>query len=395
MTPVKNRILFVHNAYQQRGGEDSVVDSELELLTKHGHAVELFSRHNDAIIGKSKMVLAADTIWSVHSARDFREMLAQFKPDVVHVHNTFPLISPAIYWEAAKLRIPVVQTLHNFRLLCPQAMLLRNHQVCEDCMGSLPWRGVVHGCYRNSRLQTAVLTTMLGTHRLLGTWQNKITRYIALNAFCRDKFIQGGLPADKISIKPNFVDFPQPLDVARKGFLYVGRLSKEKGIEVLAQAMQTSPDLCLQVAGTGEESSVIQSIAGVEMLGALPQEAIRQAMGRAVALVIPSIWYENFPRTLVESFASGLPVIASRIGALAELVQEGVTGLLFEAGNATDLAAKLAWAQAHPAEMASMGQRARTLYEAEFTPEKNYQQLIQIYQAAIAAARQNVPKRLQ
>ena len=233
-----NRILIVHNSYRQYGGEDSVVDAELALLRDHGHEVELYLRHNDELGAMAKGHAALDALWSSRTSRDTSETIAIFHPDVIHVHNTFPLISPSLYWAAARADVPVVQTLHNFRLLCPQAMFLRNGNVCEDCLSRIPWRGVVRSCYRNSWKQSAVLTSMLVLHWAMGTWRQKVTRYIALNEFCRYKFIEGGLPPERIVVKPNFVhtshsDFDGP----REGFLFVGRLSEEKGVHTLVKAL--------------------------------------------------------------------------------------------------------------------------------------------------------------
>jgi glycosyltransferase involved in cell wall biosynthesis len=381
------KIIVAHNSYQNKGGEDSVMEAELALLLERGHSVELFHRHNDAIHQMSGSSAALQAVWSMPVAKDFEALLRSFKPDVVHVHNTFPLISPAIYWVAGRLGVPIVQTLHNFRLLCPQAMFLRDGKVCEDCLGKVPWRGAAHGCYRNSKLQSTVLASMLTLHRALGTYHEKITRYIALNQFCRNKFIEGGLPSERIVIKPNFVDFEAPVSVARDGFLFVGRLSVEKGIDVLAQAAKASVNTRIRVAGTGPESRLLVSVPGITALGALSIDSVRSEMSQAMALVLPSIWYENFPRTLVEAYACGLPVIASRIGALADLVTDGVTGLLFDPGNPPELAKKLLWAQQHPAEMAQMGCKSRAKYEAEFTAERNYQQLMAIYADAIHAVK--------
>lgn len=378
------RVLVVHNAYQQRGGEDAVVADEMSLLRNHGNNVELFSRHNDEVEGANRLLLAAETIWSTRSARKLDDNLTIRRPDVIHVHNTWPLISPSIYWKATQLGIPIVQTLHNFRLNCPQAMFLRNNQICEDCLGHLPWRGVLRSCYRHSTAQSAVLATMLVTHRALGTWQDKVTRYIALNHFCRNKFIEGGLPAGKIVVKPNFVDFAPPKETPRNGFLFVGRLSPEKGVRVAVDAVRSIPGCELRVAGSGPEQSILSDHSGITALGMLDAEAIRQEMQSAVALVLPSLWYENFPRTLVEALACGLPIIASRLGAMAELVDDGVTGLLFEPGNPAALAEKIIWAMAHTAEMAQMGRQARICYEQSYTAEQNYTQLMAIYQEAIA-----------
>jgi len=377
------RVLIAHNAYQHRGGEDSVVEAEMVLLRQHGHAVEIYSRHNDDIGALSISSLARRTFWSSRTVEDVSRLIQAFQPDVIHSHNTFPLISPSLYWAAERAGVPVVQTLHNFRLMCLNALFLREGRVCEDCMGHLPWRGVARACYRGSRAASAVLAGMLALHRELGTYRNKVARYIALNEFCRGKFIEGGLPAERVLVKPNFVDFAAPQPAPRAGLLFVGRLSIEKGMATLAAAMALLPDAQLRVAGDGPEAGLLDGMAGVAKLGSLPGEAVRQEMSHAAVLVVPSIWYENFPRTLVEAFACGLPVIASRIGALAELVRDGETGLLFEPGNPRDLADKMAWALAHPELMAAMGRNARAQYETEFSAEVNYRRLMEIYQEAI------------
>lgn len=384
----KLRILVVHNAYQHRGGEDTVVESEVALLSAHGHAVETWFRNNDDVRSMSSLALARQTLWSDRTEREVAERVRRFRPDVIHAHNTFPLISPSLFWAAERAGVPVVQTLHNFRLMCLNALFLREGKVCEDCMGRLPWRGVARACYRGSRPASAALAGMLALHRGLGTYRNKVARYIALNGFCRDKFIEGGLPADRVVVKPNFVDFDAPLAVPRAGVLFVGRLSVEKGVATLAAAKARLPDARLRVAGDGPESDLLEGVAGVARLGSLPGEMVRVEMSRAVALVVPSICYENFPRTIVEAFACGLPVIASRIGALADIVTDGETGLLFEPGNPRDLADKLAWAQANPERMAEMGRKARAQYEAEFSAEVNYRRLIEIYDGVLAERRQ-------
>jgi glycosyltransferase involved in cell wall biosynthesis len=382
------RILIAHNAYQHRGGEDMVVESEIALLRSNGDEVAEFRRDNNEVAGLPKPLLAANTLWSGCTVDEVTRLIATFKPDVIHAHNTFPLISPSLYWAAERAGIPVVQTLHNFRLLCLNALFLREGKVCEDCMGRLPWRGVVRKCYRDSAAQSALLAGMLTLHRGLGTYRNKVARYIVLNNFCRQKFIEGGLPAERIVVKPNFVDFPSPEDMPRRGFLFVGRLSAEKGVKTLVQTASLLADPALRVAGDGPEAHMLQGIAGVTHLGSLTGTAVRQEMNSAVGLVLPSICYENFPRTIVEAFACGLPVIASHLGAMADLVEDGETGLLFEPGNAADLAQKMAWAQENPDHMAKMGRNARAKYEAEFTAERNYELLMGIYGEAIRSLAQ-------
>ena len=379
------KILVAHNAYQLRGGEDSVVDSEIALLRQRGHTVLEYRRSNDDIGGMGRLRVAADTLWSRRTSAELSALLRQERPQLLHVHNTFPLISPSLYWAAAAAGVPVVQTLHNFRLLCPQAMLLREGSVCESCLGRAPLPGVVHGCYRGSRAQTAVLAGMLMLHRGLGTWAHKVDRYIALDESCRAKFIQGGLPAERLVVKPNFVDLPAPQPLPRSGLLFVGRLSAEKGMAVLADAAQGLPAGSLRVVGSGPQAQPLVDRASVVALGALSAAQVVQHMASCLALVIPSICFESFPRTLVEAFACGTPVLVSRIGALAGIVEDGVTGLHVTPGDAADLAAKMRWALANPERMADMGRAARLTYERLYTPDVNYRQLMDIYGQAIAA----------
>lgn len=379
------RVLVVHNQYRQAGGEDAVVAEEYALLKRNRLSVELYQRYNEQINDTPQLRVAVDTLWSRQTVEEISALIERFQPDVIHAHNTFPLISPSLYYAAAKYRVPVVQTLHNFRLFCVQAMFMREGKVCEDCLGTLPWRGVVRRCYRDSMAQSAAVVSMQGLHRLLGSYRYKVTRYIALNQFCRDKFIEAGLPAERISVKPNFIDLPAPAELYRSGALFVGRLSAEKGIGVLAQAAKLYPQAVIGVIGSGPQQQQIEGIHNLYQLGWQQPTAIYEQMERATYLVMPSVWYENFPRTLVEAFACGLPVIASRLGAMAELVRDGETGLLFEPGNAQDLADKMRWADAHPEAMRSMGNAARLEYEQKFTSSINFSQLMNIYRKAMHA----------
>ena len=382
-------ILIAHNRYQHRGGEDSVVDAEAALLRENGHDVLLYHRDNDELPGMGAADVAASVLWCRRTGNDISTLCRHFQPDVIHAHNTFPLISPSLYWAAARCGVPMIQSLHNFRLLCPQAILLRDGNVCEQCIGKLPWRAVRYRCYRDHALQSAATAAMLALHRMAGSYRKRVTRYITLNAYCRDKFIAGGLPPEKLCIKPNFIDVPAltagPIDGLRNsgGGLYIGRLSKEKGIEVLLRAHGLTPSVPVDVIGDGPLQATTVAHFGLRAHGFMPLPEVLARMQAARYLLVPSICHETAPRTIVEAYACGLPVIASRLGSLAAMVRDGLTGLLFDPGNAVDLAEKMRWANAHPHAMAQMGRAARTEYEQQYTPQRNYRMLMTIYQAAI------------
>jgi glycosyltransferase involved in cell wall biosynthesis len=381
------RVLIAHAYYRQRGGEDVVVEQEAALLEDRGHAVARLTVSNHDIDETRRAITAFKTLWSAQANAELARLIATFQPDVIHVHNTFPSLSPSIYWTAASHRIPLVQTLHNFRLLCPQAMLLRDGNVCEDCVGHIPWRAVVHGCYRDSSAQSAVSAGVLMLHRSLGTFRHKITRYIALNEFCRRKFIAGGLAENRIMVKPNFADVPKPDEpTLRRGALFAGRIAAEKGIHVLLDALELLPQLPVQVVGAGPELGRVALHANITVRGWLEQSDLYATMRRCAYLVLPSIWYENSPRVLIEAFGCGLPVIASRLGALAELVDDHKTGLLFDPTSASGLATAIRWAERHPREMRAMGQQARRVYENLYSPDRNHQLLVDVYREAIASS---------
>lgn len=381
------KLLLVHNSYQQPGGEDQVVTSELELLASHGHEVLRYTAHNDAVSQLSKLSLGLRTSWSRTTYREMRAVLRRERPQLVHVHNTLPLLSPAVYYAAGAAGVPVVQTLHNYRLLCPQALLLRRQRICEDCVGRrVAWPGIVHACYRHSRSATSAVVVMLSVHRFLGTWTGRVSRYIALTEFMRQKLIAGGLPEKQIVVKPNFVA-PDPGMGNHCGryALFVGRLSPEKGIRTLLRAWEAvGRRMPLKIAGDGPLQDLARgSPPGVEWLGRVRHEDVLGLMKRASILVFPSECYEGFPTTIAEAFATGLPVVASHLGAMAEIVQDRQTGLFFTPGDATDLAAKIELALDYPDELIGMGRRARGEYEAKYTAERNYRLLREIYQVVL------------
>jgi glycosyltransferase involved in cell wall biosynthesis len=381
------RVLVVHNRYRHRGGEDSVAESEIALLRAHGHEVELYTRDSRELEALGPLDASAQALWSRRTAAEIGALCAAFRADLVHAHNTFPLISPSLYWSAFRAGVPVVQTLHNYRLLCVQGMFRLHDRICEDCLGRVPWRGVARGCYHDSVAQSAALATVVTLHRALGTFRDRVTRYIALTEFSRRKYVQGGLPAARIVVKPNFVDAPPPPDLPRGGALFVGRLSAEKGVGTLREALALAPRVEVDVIGSGPEEAALAGQPGVRLHGWRESADVLERMRNAGCLVMPSLWFECFPRVLAEAFACGLPVVASRVGALEELVEHGRTGLLVEPGSARALAAALEWARLHPGAMREMGLNARAQYEERYSPQRNYQQLMDVYAAAIGEAR--------
>lgn len=381
------RILFIHSRYQIPGGEESVVEAEIQLLRSHGHEVWRYERDNHEVDGRNRIGLLRDTLWSTSSHDAVHHLVKEHAIDVVHVHNTLPLVSPSVYWAAGRAGAAVVQTLHNFRWLCPQGTLLRDGRICESCVGKLPWRAIQHRCYRDSAVQSAVMTATYGLHTALGSLHQQADRIIALTNFARNKFIEGGFPPDKMVVKPNFVEDSVAVAPGRPPtracVLYAGRLSEEKGPDVLVEAARLLPDEPFELLGHGPLADTLQQPANVTFSGAVPKARVLDAMQQAMVLVLPSRCYEGLPMTLVEAFCQGLPVIASRLGAFPSLIEDGVTGLLFEPGNARDLADKLRWCRDHPEAVTRMGVAARAEYLRRYTAQSNYEQMLDIYHAAI------------
>lgn len=387
------RILVGHNFYQQPGGEDDVFAAETAMLQDFGHSVVCYSQHNDAIRNMSGVVAGFKTIWNRDTYRDLAGLLEKDRPDVCHFHNTFPLISPSAFYAAADRKVPVVLTLHNYRLLCPAAVMLRDGKICEECVGRrIPLPGVLHGCYRHSRPHTAGVAVMSGVHRLLNTWLERVDLYIALTEFARRKFVEGGLPAGKIVTKPNFIH-PDPgcgfVEKHRNSryALFVGRLSKEKGIETLLRAWSAiGSDLPLRIAGdgplAGEVRQACQTNPAVTWLGRLTKPGVLEEMKHAHVLIFPSVWYESLPLTILEAFATGLPVLASRLGSMPELIEEGRTGLLFEPGSAEDLARTVGWMLSDGERTTDMRFHARREFERKYTRARNYELLLDCYRRA-------------
>jgi glycosyltransferase involved in cell wall biosynthesis len=390
-------ILLVHERYRQRAGEDAVFDAELALLRRMGHDVDTLVVDNDAIADDPSLAqrarLALETVWSLRGARLVAKRVDARPVDIVHVHNTFPLLSPSIYGAARRLGAAVVQTLHNYRTICPAATLFRDGQPCEDCVGrAVPWPSVVHACFRDSRVMTLPVAAMVAGLGLRSTWDD-VDAFIALTDFAAAKLAEGGLPAERLHVKPNFIS-PDPGDRLGpgEGFLFAGRLSPEKGIGTIIDAAPLlEPGVVVRVAGDGPETDRLLAAAAtcpsLQPRGRLTRERVAEELRATRALVFPSLWYEGLPMTILEAFASGVPVIAARRGAAATLVTDGVTGLTFAPGDAAELASRLAWAHAHPDEMAGFGRAARAVYLERYTEEATYDRLAEIYRIAMARRR--------
>jgi len=385
------KVLLVHNRYQQRGGEDAVVDAEACMLARRGIEVQRFDADNDAIHGALAKIRISMSQFagSGYIRARIANALSEFQPDVVHVHNWFPTISASIFRQCQAAHIPVVHTLHNYRLLCAGATLYRDGRVCEDCIGrTFRTPGIVHKCYRQSMAGTAAATAGMLTHWAIGTWRHSVDRFIALTEFSRKKLIEGGIAADKICIKPNFVE-PDPGPGPGQGgyFLYAGRLTEEKGVRVLLDCWKNAPDLPrLWIAGDGplreEVQNAVVTTSNVHWLGMKTGEEVVFLMKQAKATLCPSLWYEGMPRVVIESLAVGTPVIASKIGGYPEMIVDGESGALFATGEAgallgrtRELDERAAWQ--------NMRSQARLRFLAEYTGEKNFSVLLNIYRMAM------------
>ncbi len=386
------KILLVHNYYQQLGGEDRVFEAEGNLLEENGDVVIRYKLHNNLIKGFSSAKLLKSTLWNSQTFHNMQALVSRERPDIVHFHNTFPLISPSGYFAAKSECTPVIQTLHNFRLLCPSAILFRDKHVCEDCIGKLiPWPGVKNKCYRDSYTASGAVGIMNGIHNVAGTWTSKIDLFISLSEFAKRMFVKGGIPSKKIIVKPNFT-FPGCYEKIKKEnsyALFVGRLTSEKGIDVLLEAWKfVGKRIPLKIVGDGPLSKQVSIVAkqylGIDWLGRIAPQEISSLMHNATCLIFPSQWYETFGLVAIEAFAMGTPVIGSNIGAIAEIVTEGKTGLLFEPGNFQDLIKKVSWAYDNPMAISKMGHEARLTFESHYSPKRNYEMLLNIYQQAIS-----------
>ncbi|MBS4033348.1 MAG: glycosyltransferase family 4 protein [Ignavibacterium sp.] len=425
------KVLLVHNFYQSSSpsGEDAVFRNEWQLLKKNGIEVITYEKHNDEIgdygLGR-KLLLPFRNIWSCRTYRELTQVLKKEKPDIAHFQNIWYLISPSAYYACRDAGVPVVQTLHNFRISCVNGLLLRNGHVCEECitkkagnrsevmghgnkkindrsgvMGDrlrIIQNAIRYGCYRNSRVYSIPVALMQYLHWVKKTWSDKVDAYIALTEFGRQKFIEAGLPADKIFVKPNFLADPPAPNYSNQNYaVFLGRLSPEKGLSVLINAFQylsspthnpspiTHHPFNLKIVGDGPLMENLQHIVsagkmeGIEFTGRKSFAEAMVLLGNARFMIMPSMCYEGFPMAIREAFACGKPVIASNLGSMAELVENGKTGLLFEPGNPVDLAEKMKWMIGYEAECIEMGKEARKVFEENYTAERNFEILMGIY----------------
>ena len=384
------KVLLVHNHYQQPGGEDEVFRTEAELLEDNGHQVIRYTQHNDQIRTLSKIDVARKSVWNRRVERELRELGRNERPDIAHFHNTFPLISPAAYYAIRGESIPVVQTLHNYRLLCLNALLFRTGRPCEDCVGkTVPWPGILHACYRGSRFTTAAVATTHTIHRLLRTWNRQVDVFVALAPFARRKFLAGGIPRKKVLVKPNVLHPDPGVGDGSGGFaVFVGRLSEEKGVRTLLETWSDRDlQIPLHIIGDGPLAEQVSSAANsqptITSFGQIASSEVLAHIRKARCLVLPSVCYENSPRVVAEAFAVGTPVISGRLGATGEMVEHGRTGLLFHTGNAVDLRDKLREIFRQSTAYEDMRLNARAEYEKLYSANANYKLLLNIYETAI------------
>jgi glycosyltransferase involved in cell wall biosynthesis len=381
------KILIVHNRYQQKGGEDTVVAAEEWLLRSHGHQVELLQADNDHIQNAFTSGLAAvQSIYSFSGKRRMQEALRKYHPDLVHVHNFFPSLSPSIFIACSEAEVPVVHTLHNYRIQCAANSLYRAGRVCEECVSSrsfLP--GVRHACYRSSHVGSAVVGFTMALHEQIGTWSSRISAYIALTEFAAEKLGRFRIPPEKLFVKPNFA-VDRGVGTGDGNYaLFVGRLTQEKGLQTLIDA-DAAGALCMDVVvlGDGPMRSALEQAASragsrLKVKGFVGQDEIVAWMKSAKALLMTSLWYEGDPMVVIEAFSMGLPVIAANIGNTAATILAEGTGLLFTPGDYAELSAALQKFLDHPEAAGQMRQSARNYYLSTHTPEKNYERLMEIY----------------
>jgi len=401
------RILLFHNRYQLPSGEDTVLEHEMDLLRGHGHTLEVVIVGNKNLnINNifSSMCIGLQTIWNHNSKKIVQNAIENFQPDIIHIHNFFPIYSPSIYWAISKYKIPIVQTLHNYRIICANGLLFRDEHPCELCIGrKVPLPAVIYKCYRNSRIATLPLFFMQLFHKFIGTFQFKIDAYIVLTQFAREKFLLGGLKEDKVFIKPNFIPDPlpaaklNPMRSRKKQFIFVGRLAYEKGVDLILEAWNEIklPDWTLIIVGDGPDRHKLQSnfreVEGVEWTGWLEKREIMDLISHSSFLILASRWFEGFPMVLLEAISMGTPVVAPNHGSFSEIISNGKMGLLFEPNNVPSLSNTLASLTKLPARnLDIMSQNAREAFENYYSSERNYNKILEIYNKVLNKTNEDI-----
>ncbi len=387
------RIGLFHNRYLQRGGEDSVVDAEAEWLEKAGHRVERCIVDNaDAL---ARPLGALRVAWRARrnpeTTRRVDALLRDTPIDVAHVHNHFPLLSPSLHEALHERGVPVVQTLHNYRLVCANGTLMRDGRICEECVGRGPWNAVRHGCYRGSRAQTLVWADATVHHRARGTWQRCVDRFTTPSAFAARKLGAAGIEARRIEVLPNLVEDPGEPAPPGRGAVFVGRLSPEKGVDLLIDAWREQEGAPLTIVGTGPAEAALRArardVPGVHFLGAQPREGVIAALRDAAFAVAPSRWYEIAPLAVLEALACGRPVVAWRGGALAEAVEDGRSGRLFDALTPESVAEACAALLGDATLVARLARGARERYLEHHEPAAGIAARERLYAEVIAERR--------
>jgi len=387
------RVLFIHNEYLQAGGEDVTLAVESEILKEQGHTVKtlLFQNLNPADIG-NKLRTGIRAIYNSQSYRVVRDEIISFKPDVIHIHNLFFVASPAVLFAAKRLKIPVVLTIHNYRLICANAILLRDGKVCELCVHKkLPLSGIRYKCYHDSATQSAMVTLFASVHKIIGTWKNKVNRFIVPSHFLKNRLVHSSLNVaeDKFLVKPNFIPDPGAGQEEREDFfLFVGRLSPEKGISTLCDAFQQMPGVRLIIIGDGPDRQQVEARFldnnRVVVKGWIDKPEVLSYMKRCKALIFPSTWFEGLPFTIIESFATGTPIIASKLGAMAEMIEDGYNGFHFEVANSQDLHRKIElFLHLDEKERRQLYNNARATYLNKYHPKIHYQTILSLYDQVI------------
>ena len=388
------KVLLAHDYYRSAApsGEDAVFRNERALLEDHGIEVVVYERFNDDIDDSTvaaRVRLALDAAWSRRTYEELSAIIRDRRPQLAHFHNTFPVISPSAYAACQDNGVAVVQTLHNYRLICPGALLVRDGHPCEDCVGTSLRPALRHRCYRGSLSATGAVVWMLARNRGRGVYRTLVNRYIAMTGFAARKLVAGGLPSSRIQVKPNFLaKAPEPGTGEGQYAIYVGRLSDEKGIRTLVAAWEHVKGLHLKIAGDGPlrrelEDHSRRKALPIQFLGFVPQAQVLDLVGRAEMQIVPSECYEGFPMAVLEAYACGTPVVASRIGSLEEIVLDGQSGVTFQAANPSDLAQKVAALHTDPPRLRTMRVASRALFDEKYTADRNYALLMDIYGGAL------------